>query len=252
MNIAVYGSSSSGNCVRVVSRDGLGIYIDAGVFPQNLKTAHAPIANATFLITHEHGDHAKYVKPLADRFGCYFAAPEQTLAKFNIAPRRKIVINPGQSICRNGAKIEAFPVVHDNAANPVGYIIEMDGERLLYMTDIGKLPSESDLPQCDIYFIEANYTPKKIRDNILSGKVPQTVAERTISGFGHIGLDQAIRFVEPRAAHATKIIFGHISRQNFDFEEAKTMIPPEIKKKIRYAQAGAIYTTLWGEADDNQ
>jgi len=243
MNIQVFGSSSAGNCVRVFTDYNPGVYIDAGVNPLNLTIQKAPLANATFLITHEHCDHAHYIKQLSDKHGCMVASTKETLQTLRIGGRHQLPVEPLRQYKRNGVKFTAYPVMHEPAVAPVCWLIEIGGERLLYMTDLGQLP-DHQFPECNAYFIEANYTPDRLAQNIYNGITSEYVAGRSVSGFGHIGIEQAIKFMQPRLKHTSLIILGHTSKANFDFDEAIDLMPEEMCHKTHIAEPGMQYKTI--------
>jgi phosphoribosyl 1,2-cyclic phosphodiesterase len=250
MHIQVFGSSSAGNCVRIYTDDNAGVYLDAGIRPKQILAAGAPLANATILLTHEHGDHAAYAKEISDKYGAMIFTTQETFDQieqnnqYKISGRHKVHVRPAdRTYSRNGCKFIAFPVIHYPAVNPVGWIIKIGSENCLYMTDVGQIPNYQ-FPKCDVYFIEANYTPDRLAQNIYSSRSAQYVAERTASGFGHIGIMQAIEFMMPRASEPCLFLLGHRSSANFDMDEALDLMPMDILKKTRFVEPGQTYSTI--------
>lgn len=244
MIIHVFGSSSAGNCIYVGGLNGgPGVFIDAGIHPKIINESPYKITNSHVLITHEHGDHAKYASELASRYGCNIYGSDGTLKALDILGRRKITVDQSKYLGWKNFRAIPFPVVHYPAAEPVGWLIDIDGERLLYMTDLGQLPNHK-FPKCDVYFIEANYTPKQLDENIRNGTTPALVAGRTGSGFGHIGIEQAIEFITPRLDHAKLVILGHMSKANFNYMEAYNLMPQEMSLITGYAHPGQTYNTI--------
>ena len=250
MHIQVFGSSSAGNCVRIYTDDNAGVFIDAGIRPKDILAAGAPLANASFLITHEHGDHSAHIKDLSDKYGCMIFATKETIEQVErthsckIAGRKKVLVEPATiTYKRNGCRLLPFPVIHYPAVNPVGWIVGIGQETCLYMTDIGQLPS-MNFPRCDAYFIEANYTPDRLALNLYNSQIDPRVADRTTSGFGHIGIVQAIEFMSQRASEPCIFLLGHRSAINFDIDEALDLMPKDLLKKTYFVESGKTYSTM--------
>ncbi|WP_390173826.1 MBL fold metallo-hydrolase, partial [Staphylococcus pseudintermedius] len=84
------------------------------------------------LITHEHGDHAKYIKQFTDAgIECY--ATLGTLKALNVTSHRLNVIK-SRKIFRVGSwQILPFEIEHD-VAEPVGFLMKSDnGFKVLYV-----------------------------------------------------------------------------------------------------------------------
>jgi phosphoribosyl 1,2-cyclic phosphodiesterase len=236
--------------VRLYTDTNVGAYIDAGIRPREILAAGAPLANSTFLITHEHGDHSAYAKELSDQYGAMIFSTKETIEQierqnsYKIGGRHKVMVEPQTiSYQRNGCLFVPFSVTHYPAINPVGWIVAIGMERCLYMTDIGQLP-DLKFPRCDAYFIEANYTPDRLAMNIMNNPKMEYVAGRTTSGFGHIGIIQAIEFMSQRAAEPCIFLLGHRSAANFDIHEALDLMPADLLKKTHFVEPGKTYSTI--------
>lgn len=244
MKIQVFGSSSAGNCIRVFSEGCPGVYLDAGVNPSILMAAGAPLANMSFFITHEHGDHARFASELTHRFGALtYATPDavEAIARRNPGKLTSFIMVVGTRIAPfPDCLVWSAPVIHYPAVDPVCFIVEMAGERLLYLVDCGQLPDQDAIPACDHYFIEANYTPAALarNDNQWVG-----VKARVQSGFGHLSVLDTYEFMKPRLHHAKRIIFGHISSNNFDMQEYEQLIPASVRDRITLASPGLFIDT---------
>jgi len=254
MKIQIFGSSSAGNCIRVYNDEFPGVYLDAGVNPSILMAAGAPLANMPFFITHEHGDHAKYIRDLCSKYGAYvFTKPRlipvipylQSLDNQKHWGRlqfgEEVAIAAGESFsAHTDMYVTPFSIIHYPAEDPVCFMVELNSERLLYLVDCGQLPDQDSIPPCDIYFIEANYTPEALakNDNQWIG-----VKARVQSGFGHLSVLDAYEFLKPRMNHTRKIIFGHMSRNNFDLHEYERIIPADFRERVTLASAGLMIDT---------
>lgn len=246
MKIQIFGSSSAGNCIRVFTDDYPGVYLDAGVNPAILMAAGAPLSNRPFLITHEHGDHAKYIPDLCGRYGAHIYTRPMISEAIPFLQdiknqRRWHRLSMYEEVCVSAGEffdtyltVTPYPVIHYPASDPVCFVVEINGEKLLYLVDCGQLPDQDMIPECDIYFIEANYTPAALARN---DKQWSGIKERVSSGFGHLSVLDAYEFLKSRS-HARKIIFGHISRSNFDLQEYEQLIPAYFREKVTLASAG--------------
>lgn len=245
MKIQIFGSSSAGNCIRVYDDECPGVYFDAGVNPATLMAAGAPLANMPFFITHEHGDHARHVTDLRRKYGArIYATPGTALAIFEQKGfQYPIYTKPAGHFFEpwGGVHVWSVPIVHYPAADPVSFIIEMsNGERFLYLVDCGQIPDQESIPQCDYYFVEANYTPAALAKN---NQQWIGVKARVQSGFGHLSVLDAYEFLKPRLNHAKKIILGHVSRNNFDLQEYEQLIPEDLRTLVTLASPGLLIDT---------
>ena len=240
MKIQIFGSSSAGNCIRVFNDQFPGVYLDAGVNPTFIRESGSPLANRPVLVTHEHGDHAKYAKVLADRYNCPIIASKGTLDAIGVDPYHRILVDQIKYSYDSLWGVKDYPIVHYPAADPRCFVIALGNEKLLYMVDCGQAPDQEMIPDCDIYFVEANYTPERLKNN---NEQWAGVRGRTSSGFGHMSALDAFKFLEHRVGHAKKIILGHVSKNNFDMSEYMKMVPLWFHEKVVFARQGLVINT---------
>lgn len=163
---------------------------------------------------------------------------------YKIGGRHKVMVEPATTpYKRNGCTFLPFPVIHYPALNPVGWIVKIGQETCLYMTDVGQLP-DIKFPTCRVYFLEANYTPDRLAENICNGRTSRYVAERTASGYGHMGIVQAIEFMSKRAEEPCTFMLGHRSSANFDMNEALDLMPRDLLQKTHFVEPGRTYSTV--------
>ena len=123
--------SSDGNCTLVQTSKGLNILLDVGL---NFKTLQKKLDYAFInfaFVTHEHGDHANKtaIKNLLKR-GTNVIMTQGTKSALHLADRHNLLIVDTET----RGNIEVFKAIHD-AAEPVSFCIEVDGERIYYITD---------------------------------------------------------------------------------------------------------------------
>ena len=134
-NITVLGSGSSGNAV-LLSRGDNGILIDAGFSRKEIlsrlsESRISPDVIKAILITHEHTDHVKGARVLAD----YLDVPTYTtydtaqyLMDKNRIGKKKVIFDAGSPFNIVDFDIQPFRISHD-AIDPVGFIISSNGEK---------------------------------------------------------------------------------------------------------------------------
>ena len=179
LDYKIVGSGSSGNAVRIGP-----LMIDCGM-PFNAMEEELYKCKA-LLITHTHSDH---VKP-------------QTLNKINSSfPRIKTYGNPSVAYkfninevistepfdLDNGKiSITPFPAEHD--VETTGFMIEMDGMDILYVTDTASVTLPRN-KKFDWLFIESNYDEVKLRE--ASKKYKSGSYDPADSMYRHLSTQQA-------------------------------------------------------------
>ncbi|MBP5694230.1 MAG: hypothetical protein J6X03_02095 [Bacilli bacterium] len=100
---------------------------------------------------------------------------------------------------------------HD-AINPCGFLIENDGEKLIYMTDTGTIPKKSlkYMVNADYYFIESNHDLDMLNN---SGR-PRFLINRIAGSYGHLSNEDSAYYMSGLVGPKTKkIILAHLSEE---------------------------------------
>ena len=108
--------------------------------------------------------------------------------------------------------ISSFTIPHD-AADPVGFVFEVEGVRMGLATDLGYIPPnvQQRLKGCDVLMIESNHDLEMLRD----GPYPWSVKQRVMSRVGHLSNDAAAGFLEKNYdGEATYVVLAHLSECN--------------------------------------
>ena len=144
-NITVLGSGSAGNSV-LLSRGNNGILIDAGFSRKKIlerlsESGFSPDIIKAILITHEHSDHVRGVRVLADHldiptYTTYDTA--QYLMEKNNIGKKKVIFDAGSPFNIIDFDVQPFRVSHD-AIDPVGFIISSNGIKVGFAMDLGHL-----------------------------------------------------------------------------------------------------------------
>ena len=207
MKIIVVQSGSKGNATLVID-EGRVLLIDMGVTLKVLKDAlkkeNLNIMNiSAMLLTHEHWDHTvgiKYLPPLP------IYCTEETYDKSNVE-----VIEPYKKFKIDHFEITPISTSHD-VNNPLGFVIKNKQEKLVFLTDSGKIPGKSlqKMKNADYYLIESNHDV----DMLLATNRPWYLKHRILSDKGHLSNEQSASYICKCVGEKTKqIILMHLSEE---------------------------------------
>ena len=221
MKIVVIQSGSKGNATLVIDQ-GRVLLIDMGVGLRILKEAlekenlNMMSINA-MLLTHEHWDHTtgiRYLPPLP------IYCTKETWGSPNV-----VEVLPYESFDIEHFKITPIRTSHD-VKNPLGFVIENENEKLVYVTDTGKIIKKSleKMKNADYYVIESNHDPEML----MATNRPMMLKRRILSTKGHLSNEQSATYMCECIGERTKqIILAHLS------EEANTpAVALETYKKV--------------------
>ena len=219
MQVFVFASGSSGNCLLLSSGD-THILIDAGISMRRVEAALAQTGHTIreiggVLITHEHSDHISGLKMLLKYHRVPVYAPRTVAARLRgMLPEIDgclRVIPVGESFLLGQVFVRAFHTPHDTDES-VGYRVEGDGVFAL-ATDMGCVTDEvlDGLMGADTVLIEANHDEEMLR----CGAYPVYLKRRILSEHGHLSNDACALLAQQLARSGTeRIILGHLSREN--------------------------------------
>lgn len=222
-------SGSCGNCYYF-GNGSHGVLIDAGVSVKQLKRVMQEKGISldsvgAVLVTHEHLDHIRHLnsfcrkicKPVYAPARLHEALAVHSFTAGNIASYRKVLDENAENDA-GGVKVRYFSVPHDT---PVcyGYSLELDGKKLVIMTDLGRITDEAAdfASKAGAVVIESNYDI----DMLMSGPYPYDLKMRICGGRGHLSNDDCAGAVR-RFAHAglKKVFLCHLSEHNNTPERA--------------------------------
>ena len=235
-------SGSSGNCyvIESTSEEGFAgrLIIEAGVpFNRVQKALKFDLSGiAGVILSHEHLDHAKYVADFQKR-GIRVYATDGTLMKLGLLD--DVGSNGCEQMTRKCVyKIGAFHVMpfeteHD-AAKPCGFLIDCpDGNRILFATDTYYIKYK--FPHVNLFMIECNYEESILQQNIKTGIVHPSVAERVRKS--HMSLSQCIATLQANDLSETKaVVLIHLSDNNSKEDGFKRRIEEATGKPVYVAQ----------------
>jgi phosphoribosyl 1,2-cyclic phosphodiesterase len=217
--VVVLGSGSAGNCTLVEGRRAR-LLIDCGLSARETarrleEIGCAPRSIEAVLISHEHSDHMGGAAQFSRRFGAPIHTTAATAAAAGLAAAQVaglVQTEPGRPFRVGDLEVSPFSVPHD-AVDNVGFLVECDGTRLGYATDLGhatRLVMER-LKECELLVTEANHDSEMLKN----GPYPWAVKQRILSRQGHLSNDEMAELVAGVAGPRTRHLFlAHLSGTN--------------------------------------
>ena len=213
-------SGSSGNCGLVRCGDQY-LLIDMGKSCRTTLTALKSLGLAVsdcagILITHEHIDHVKGLAMFAKKTEVPVFASCGTVsalcAKEAVFEGRLTAFESGEAFSVGDISVRSFATPHD-AADSVGYILESDGYRFGFATDLGFVPQSAAalLRGCETVVLESNHDPHMLQ----AGPYPYALKQRVAGPNGHLSNPDCAVFAAFLADNGTrKLVLAHLSEKN--------------------------------------
>ncbi|WP_043110221.1 MBL fold metallo-hydrolase [Polycyclovorans algicola] len=197
LRFASLGSGSKGNAT-VVEGGGTRVLIDCGF---GLRETAARLARLdllpqqidAILVTHEHGDHAGGVAPLARRWNIPVHLTHGTARSHRAFAGMALHCFDADVDFEIGAlRIRAFSVPHD-AAQPCQYRVECCGVGLGVVSDLGHVSANvvHALQGVDALALECNHDPQLLA----AGPYPPSLKARVGGDWGHLANAQAAQLL---------------------------------------------------------
>lgn len=209
MKYYILGSGSKGNAALFESQ-GTMILIDFGFslkeFRARLNVFSLDEKDITAtLITHKHTDH------LNPGF--------KTITKDNVYATKETINNglffheivPYTPFYINNFKITPLQTSHD-APNPVGFVLETNEHKVVYMTDTGYISSRNldYMKNADLYVVEANHNERML----LQTNRPFELIQRILVDTGHLSNETTAHYLAELVGEKTKhIVLAHLSEE---------------------------------------
>lgn len=240
MQLNIIGSNSQGNCY-LLQNDSEALIIEAGCHPQAVKKALGFNLKKVVgcLITHEHGDHAKFSSHIAQAgINCYASAG--TIGAIELPKHRAKTIKAKQSFKIGRFTILPFDVKHD-AAEPLGFLIHHpDTGTTLFLTDT--MYSPYTFEGLNNIIVEANYSTELIKQRCDEELLPIFLRNRIIKS--HMSFENTLKLL--LANDLTKvnhIVLIHLSDGNSDEEYFRTEAS-RFLKNVSIASAGMVISNF--------
>lgn len=246
MKFNIIQSGSKGNAT-LIEHNGCVLLIDMGIPLKCLRDGCAvlgkkPLDIDALLLTHFHTDHTAGVRYL-DPLPIY--CTKETYTKGDIRP-----IEVGKQFKIGDIVITPIEASHD-AENTVGYILNVDNEKLVYLTDTGFIPLNTleMIKDADYYIIESNHD----RRMLLKTNRPELLKQRILSDHGHLcNEDSAFYMADVVGPNTKEIVLAHLSQEANTPEKALLAYEKVFRKrkintqKIKIHCASQFEMTLGG------
>lgn len=242
MIIKVLASGSFANGY-VIENDNEALVLECGC---NLLTCEKALHYrlhkvAGCFVTHEHKDHARYIKDYATYMPVY--ATQGTLQACGCASTVNCKpLAPLKQISVGGFKVLAFPTQHD-AIEPCGFLIDHPdlGGSLLFATDTFYLKYK--FKNLSYILLECNYDKEKLFSNIASGEVPPSLAKRVQQS--HMSLSQCIATLKANnLSNVRGIMLIHLSQSNINAKIALQSVAEATGRYCTIASSGLEFLCL--------
>lgn len=221
MKISVLASGSTGNSLFIESDRGK-ILVDVGLTCKRIEGLLQDIGESltnidAIFISHEHIDHVKGLKVIANKHQIPIYANRLTfevLEKKNVFlnPELKMVLEPQSEIDVLGMNVSAFNVSHD-AANPQFYTFSQHNKKISVITDTGYVSGlmKGYIEDSDVFVFESNHDVDMLR----MCRYPWPTKQRILSDVGHVSNEDAAHAMNDVITRRTKRIYlSHLSQEN--------------------------------------
>jgi len=221
VKICLLTSGSIGNAI-VIEGEQESILIDCGISYKKFselisRTSLDERKIKNILVTHEHADHIKGVGVVSRRlnlqvwgtFGTTEVIYEKGILKEADLPVR--AVEKYQAFEIGGFTITAFPLSHD-AIDPVGYMVEQNGKKVVCLTDTGYVSREvmEFVKGADMYMMEMNHNVEMLH----MSERPWPLKQRILGDYGHLSNEDGAYVFSKLIGENTRHVFlSHISQE---------------------------------------
>lgn len=252
MQFASIGSGSKGNGTLVSHGETI-LLIDCGfslsetrVRLQKLKVDPAKVT--AILVTHEHGDHAKGVGPLARALDVPVFVSHGTYRNCKslnkIEPTWILLDTPFKI---GTLTVEPVAVPHD-AKEPCQFVIFSDeGHRLGILSDCGHITRHmiKAYADCHVLMLECNHDLGLLE----KGPYPPSLKKRVAGNYGHLNNEQSGLFLQAiKTERLSCVCITHLSEKNNDPELAIEVISkyldPDTRLELANQDQGIDWNTI--------
>lgn len=224
MQLKVIGSGSSGNSY-ILENETEALIIEAGLpFLEVKKALNFNIMKIVgVIVSHEHLDHAQYIKQYMRAGISVYTAFETQTALEVITGERTTAIPPLKKCQIGKFTVTPFNVPHDTDIECYGYLIEHE--------EMGKLLFMTDLEYCRYNFAKQGINHILIESNYSMDLVDCDEPNYEHRLRGHMSLDTALKFISTNDnPMLLNVVLIHLS----DKSGNPALFTEETKKTIEY------------------
>jgi len=229
MNLKILSSSSKGNCYIIENEKSI-LILEAGIpLKDVLPNINFNISKIEgVLVSHKHGDHARYIPDYTFRSVTVYA-PEETakIYKTKIIRHRKIF---------NLADFKIMPFELKHNAQCLGFLIQHPQTgKILFATDTYYMPYK--FKGLNHILIEVNYSKKILNENISKESIPLIQYKRVLSS--HMELETTKETLRANdLSTVVNIVLLHLSDENSNAELFKKEIESFAGRPVYIADKG--------------
>ena len=242
MRFSLLASGSKGNCCVIETND-TKIVIDCGSTQKYLKECFNKIncdihSLDALLLTHTHNDHVSCLK-LFKHLPIYAEEPLEVAFQ--------IVIQEDECFQINSLKIQSIRLSHDSKC--LGYILQDEKEKLVYITDTGYLKEQyyELIQDADYYIFECNHDLRML----IKSNRPEYVKNRIRSANGHLCNEDCARHLKKCITKRTKhVVLAHISEEANTKELAYSVVNESLGLYDFILQAAGQFEIIQGGTYD--
>ena len=217
ITVEVLGSSSKGNCYRLLS-GGRSLLLECGLPWKEIRKGlnFQTTALDGCLVTHHHKDHARSAADVM-RAGVDLYATGAAFEAMAIPGgphhRFKPLIYRHTVTVGEWWRVMAFEAHHDAPGTAGFWIEDKDGDKLVFLTDSAF--SYYTFPGTGVYMVEANFSEKILQRNVDDGLVDSYRARRVTEN--HMSIERVVvMFTEADLSQCRHIHLLHGSDGNSD------------------------------------
>ena len=231
MRFASLGSGSQGNAL-VAEAGRTRLMLDCGFALQETearlaRVGLAPSDLAGIIVTHEHGDHADGIFPLARRWRIPLWMTYGTFAALRASGANEEdcsirLVDSQRAFSVGDLLVQPFTVPHD-AREPVQYVLSDGARRLGVLTDAGCSTAHiaANLSGCEALVLECNYDPEMLD----GGPYPPSLKTRIASRLGHLDNRTSGEILAALdCSRLRHVIAAHLSETNNTPQLARTAL----------------------------
>lgn len=246
MQLHCFGSGSRGNAFLLRIGE-VSLLIDAGLPPTTLRSLlhRCDIGDhglTAIIITHEHHDHVRGLKPLLNRQSCSVWATRGTHRALGLERQRCAFFVPGEWLDFGIVGILPVPVSHD-ANEPIGLRLSAGSVSVAVFTDLGLVTPEvrQALEDAHLIVLEANHD----QEMLAQSSYPYWLKARITSALGHLDNEAAARALAAVRSRPQEIWLAHLSEENNHPDLALSIVrrhlrQPDVTQLVVLPQRGQI------------
>ena len=207
MRIDLLCSGSKGNSCLIRHED-TQLLIDCGSTKKYLMESFKKVGACVddingVLISHAHSDHVSQLKHFKHLDVYSYCDLKDALDKHDVVPNQKLIIKD--------LSIQFLGLSHDSP-HTIGFVVESDKEKLVYVTDTGYVPNQIKpyIANADHYIFESNHDV----DRLMHTKRPMFLKQRILSDNGHLNNeDSSLNLTSLINAKTKNIVLAHLSEE---------------------------------------